>query len=623
MGFWEASARGFVSVVMVNETFKENGNTVTLPVGIRVTNTASVPVVLSEEAVLMSPHPSQSPQPNPLSTTQDVVLTVGTVPAAGSVLYSYGPDVLAGFLSGPTWWCMEELQESKGGVAFRVGGETLPFALRSLIEHPFYHGADDNTQTALWAYLRSHPSVVVGKQPLWASVNGNAGATVRMRIDATNLAVWATDDSFTGNVNLTRATLEDDVPAGWNVEEGSFSVLPDTIVNHTDGSKTLVWHSALPAPEVSYQGDTHLPTPYVTVTRFYTLVSPALDVGTVDLPRARSDMNGTGTADAQSAPPVISVTGNLPPVADAGGPYTGNEGDTILLNASKSHDPDGDALQYRWSFTDNGSWDTGWSSLPTASVTYTDEFSGQVRAEVTDGHTVQAATASVTIRNVAPTIRDLRAKSFVEADFRLVLAGEKWHDATFALGANGTSLATLRVSREPGDPEDQSRATGMLTLDTSRPITATVAYTPADDPVNGQPNGDSPAWLVVSLPNGTSTTLFHNFNVQHKDSWTWSLGDLRTRLSLGGVTFRANLHDPGADSLTARWDFGDGTSATQIFPNGPASDVPESRVGGVAPMDVIATVVHIFSEDLPHTVTLTVTDEDGATSSATIAVPSS
>ncbi len=618
MSFWEAAGRGFVSAVMVNETFDQNGHTVTLPVGVKVTNAASVPVVISEEAVLMSPHPSQSPPPNPENTTADVVLTVGTVPAGGTLLYSFGPYVLAGYLAGPAYWDMEEMQFSKAGVAFQVGGETLPFALRSLVEHPFYNSPGDNTQISLWAYLRSYPTVVVGKLPLWSKTNGDPGQTVRVRIDATNMAIWATDDTYTSNVNVSRGIVEDDVPAGWSVDWSSFSVPPDINVSNADGSRTLGWNENLPAAQVSYQGNPDLPTPFTTVTRFYTLLAPGLYNESVLLPRALSDMNRTGTADAHSAP--VVVEGNLPPVADAGGPYTGKEGETIVLDASKSTDPEGDPLQFRWSFTDNGTWNTAWSASPQASVTYTDEFSGQVRVEVTDGHSVTNATAPVTITNVPPTILSLTASATTSADFRLVVSGTKGGAVSFVILNNGSTAVDLHVVRSPGCPDDQSASSGNVSLNVTQPFLAWALYTPPRNPANGRPNGDNPTWLVVTLPNGTAVTLFHNFNAQHPDGWKWSLEPLKALLHPTAVALRAHLFDPGADALTAHWDFGDGTNATQVFPNGPSGDVPENPVGGAAPMDVIATVVHTYAAAGTFTVTLTVTDADGASTTAAIVV---
>ncbi len=622
MDFWEAAGRGLVTVVMENENINIEGHNLTQAAGIRVTNNADVAVNISEETVLMSPHPSQSPPPDPANTTPDASLTPGIVPAHGSVLYSVGRYVLAGYLSGPIWWDLEEMETWNAGVAFRVGGETLPFGLRELVEHPYYNGPGNNTQTAIFAYLRSYPTVVVGKLPLWTSTNGSAGQTVRVRIDATNLAVWSEDDTFSANVNLTNGIVEDTVPAGWSVEEGSFSIPRPWVVNNTDGSTTLRWNDSIGGADVPYTDHNYSqPTDYSTATHFYTLVAPALGAGTADLPRAVSDMTRTGTPDAHSAG--VGIAGTQPPTAAAGGPYAGNEDDVIVLNASKSTDSEGDPLRFRWSYTDNGTWDTGWSSDPTARVRYTDEFTGQARVEVSDGFSTADAVASVTIANVPPAILSLTASSVTSADFRLIVAGEKYHDVTLHLTANGTDLADLRVVRQPGDPANQSAATGMLSLNASQPVVVTVLYTPSDDPVNGQPNGASPAWVVITLSNGTSFQMFHNFNVKHESTWTWNLGDLRGSLGVPGVTLRAHLYDPGADTLTATWDFGDGTSLTQVFPNGPSGDNPEAVMGGAAPVDLIAAVSHEFRGGSSFTVTLTVTDADGASTTATLVVTTS
>jgi len=93
---------------------------------------------------------------------------------------------------------------------------------------------------------------------------------------------------------------------------------------------------------------------------------------------------------------------NRPPAADAGGPYVADEGSAVPFDGSGSSDPDGDVLQYRWDFDNDGTWDTPWSSDPTASYTWGDNRTGTVRLEVTDGAFSADSTGDVTIANVAP-----------------------------------------------------------------------------------------------------------------------------------------------------------------------------------------------------------------------------
>ena len=67
---------------------------------------------------------------------------------------------------------------------------------------------------------------------------------------------------------------------------------------------------------------------------------------------------------------------NLPPVADAGGPYSCDRYETILLDGGGSHDPDGEIVIYEWDFGD-GTTGTGvkpshvYSSTGTYTITLT------------------------------------------------------------------------------------------------------------------------------------------------------------------------------------------------------------------------------------------------------------
>jgi hypothetical protein len=160
---------------------------------------------------------------------------------------------------------------------------------------------------------------------------------------------------------------------------------------------------------------------------------------------------------------LLTTFPNLPPIADANGPYTGYEGSAITFNASGSSDPEGDTLDYRWDFDDDGNWDTDWSTDPTAEFTWGDDHIGTVKVEVRDqiGKN-DTSTATITVDNVAPTAT-LDAMDQPNTQFILPVV----HDLTF--GGNFTDPGWLDTHSSEWDFGDSTVILGTLTEENDEP----------------------------------------------------------------------------------------------------------------------------------------------------------
>ena len=134
---------------------------------------------------------------------------------------------------------------------------------------------------------------------------------------------------------------------------------------------------------------------------------------TVDLTPYRSSnvkirfRSSVSAADEDANVDNVRITGiplgpNSLPVAQAGGPYTLNEGGSIALNGGGSVDPDGTIVAYAWDFDNDGQYDDATGVSPT----YTSTVSGSrtIKIQVTDNRGgIANASANLTVNNVAPT----------------------------------------------------------------------------------------------------------------------------------------------------------------------------------------------------------------------------
>lgn len=121
-----------------------------------------------------------------------------------------------------------------------------------------------------------------------------------------------------------------------------------------------------------------------------------------------SDSNG-GSDTATVT--VMVALGNTAPVADAGGPYTVNEGQSVMLDASGTTDGEQDpaTLLYAWDFDGDGQYDDATGIMPAFSaLTLDGPLTVTVGLQVMDGGGLMGTdTAVITILNIPPTITNL------------------------------------------------------------------------------------------------------------------------------------------------------------------------------------------------------------------------
>ncbi|MBC8873188.1 MAG: VCBS repeat-containing protein, partial [Planctomycetes bacterium] len=144
--------------------------------------------------------------------------------------------------------------------------------------------------------------------------------------------------------------------------------------------------------------------------------SPAIDAGTdvgapgFDLDYSPRPYEGDGDGTPEYDMGAYEVQ-NQPPIADAGGPYTIDEGDGLALDASGSWDANLDSLTFLWDVDGDGDYDenvTGeaptrtWNDLVALGID-NGPYSGDVFVEVSDGTETDTAQVTLTVLDLAPT----------------------------------------------------------------------------------------------------------------------------------------------------------------------------------------------------------------------------
>jgi len=253
---------------------------------------------------------------------------------------------------------------------------------------------------------------------------------------------------------------------------------------------------------------------------------------------------------------------NEPPVVDAGPDQVVDEGQSVNFSGSATDDNDtADSLTYSWDFGDGT---TGEGQTPTH--TYIDNGTYTVTLTVTDSEGLSSSdTLVVTVENVAPSVD---------------AGGDQEIDEGQSVDLHGTATDpgvndTLTYSWDFGDgSEDATSADASHTYKDNGIYTVTLTVTDKD-------GGVGTDTLVVTVNNLPPVV---------------DAGNDVTVLWGENISFSGTHSDPGDDTFTYQWNFGDGNVTSDEKPQ------------------------HTFAEPGTYTVTYTVTDDDGGVGSDTLIV---
>lgn len=294
------------------------------------------------------------------------------------------------------------------------------------------------------------------------------------------------------------------------------------------------------------------------------------------------------------------------PTADAGGPYSTDEGVDVTLDGSASTAGSGASAgalaSYAWDLDGDGQYDDATGVSPT----FTDvgqDGSFTVGLEVTDefGNTDED-TATVTVDNVSPTV-SIDPIPVVDE-----------HDTTTITG----------TITDPGWEEDLQATIDFDDGAGPQPLSGTLENTRPDATLAFSVDhqyGDNGSFTVevVGSDDDTSTSASSTAGVDNvdptaviDDSGAETYGGQSAFVVHAGedLTVPVGSEDPGSDDLAFEWAWGDGATDTVVsLVNPPLPDPSPSP--SVQPRDITEEATHAYVEACLYQLGVTVTDDDG------------
>jgi PKD repeat protein len=454
----------------------------------------------------------------------------------------------------------------------------------------------------------------------------------------------------TDTVSVTVEPVNDpptvDAGSDQTVTEGDSVQLAGSASDVDDSSLTYSW-TQTGGPDVSLS-DASAAQP--------TFTAPDVDSPT-DLTFELTVSDGENqVTDAVTVTVESSAPANQAPTADAGSDQTVAEGATVDLDASASSDPDGDDLSYSW--TQTGGPDVSLSDAQTATPTFTApdvdaDATLTFEVSVSDGQATDtdAVTVTVTADNQPPTADftvdpsspapgeqvsfvasassdDGTIESYewtidgvdtgssgestlLESDFESgSLATDGWtHDAMSADASAGVSDATSNSGSQSAYHHQGEGALVSPALDVSGADSLTVEYWIQKGADSFSENPDA----------GAGEDMIAEY-LDSEGNWV-EIGRIEDSVEPGAAfTESVTIDDAGAlhDGFQLRFHQESASSATGDYWHVDDVSVVATSASGAGTVEKSGqSVSHTFGQAGSYDVSLTVTDDDGATDSVT------
>jgi PKD repeat protein len=392
--------------------------------------------------------------------------------------------------------------------------------------------------------------------------------TYTAKLTVTDKDGGITSDTLTVTVSNIAPTI-DTINGDITVNEGSVANFTATATDPGNDILTYTWNF----------GDGTDPIEGQTVNHIFA------DNGNYIVTLTVRDSDGAATVQTLN-----TKVSNVAPIVNAGTDSTANEGQAITFNGTYTDPGILDTHTITWDFGDGNTT----NGILNPTHTYSDNGTYNVTMTVTDNAGASTTdTLTITVNNVAPTITQLTGTTEV---------------------AEGTPANFTATATDPGN-------------DT---LTYTWNFGDGSNPIKGKDvthtfldNGIYTVSLTVRDKDGASTTQTLSTKVNNVAA-TVNAGTDQTMYQNEPVIFDGQFTDPGIlDTHTIKWNFGDGTileggmgrwgdggNSSSNSPTPPLFPSPHP----------LLNPNHTYVQNGEYTVTLTITDNDGAVSNDTMTV---